>query len=511
MRYLRFQQTARLLGTATRTHSRRVFLTVRIIESVKGHLGISPSSSSQANKTPTSSVWSIPRSTSHHASPRFLPTTRAFHTSVADQAIKPFLLADIGEGITECEVIQWFVEPGATVAEFDKICEVQSDKASVEITSRFAGRIVKLHHQVNDIAKVGEPLVDVETDEEIDDGGVSAPKAQELVTEKPASPAAAASETVKDKSISSRAGSSGTLATPAVRGLAKEHNVDISQITGSGDNGRVLKDDVLNFISGKQGQPQASAESVLNVAGANDRVETLNGIQKAMFKSMTKSLSIPQLGYKDEIELNATTDYRAALNRHVASHPQMYPFTKMTYLPIFIKCLSIALSHYPIMNATLTGSIEDINNMKVTYRASHNVGVAMDTPQGLIVPNVKDVQSKTIFEIASEIHRLTELAKKGSLSTEDLRGGTISLSNIGSIGGLYANPVVVSSELAIVALGRIQKLPRFDASGNIVAKQILPVSWSADHRVIDGATIARFGNHWKNLIENPALLASELR
>ena len=187
-----------------------------------------------------------------------------------------------------------------------------------------------------------------------------------------------------------------------------------------------------------------------------DRTEPLSMIQKAMFKSMTQSLSIPQLGYKDDIELDATTKYRAALNQHIAAHPHLYPFKKITYLPIFVKCLSIALSHYPIMNAKLEGDINDLNSIRLVYRNSH-------------------------------------------------------ISNIGVIGGTYANPVVVSSELAIVALGRMQKLPRFDEHDNVVAKQILPISWSADHRVIDGATIARFGNYWKNLIENPALLASELR
>lgn len=239
--------------------------------------------------------------------------------------------------------------------------------------------------------------------------------------------------------------------------------------------------------------------------------QSLSMVQKAMFKSMTQSLSIPQLGYKDDIEIDATTKYRAALNKHISSHPDRYPFTKMTYLPIFVKCLSIALHHYPLMNAKLSGDLNDVNSINITYRPSHNIGIAMDTPQGLVVPNIKNVQDKTIFEIASEIHRLSELGKKNAIPMADMKGGTITLSNIGTIGGTYANPVIVSSELAIVALGKMQKLPRFDANENIVAKQVMPVSWSADHRVIDGATIARFGNHWKNLIENPALLASELR
>lgn len=236
----------------------------------------------------------------------------------------------------------------------------------------------------------------------------------------------------------------------------------------------------------------------------------LSAIQKAMFKTMTKSLSIPQLGYKDEIELNATSEYRQALNKYISSQPDRFPFKKISYLPILIKSLSLSLSYFPLLNAY----IEESDNGKSTqlvYREAHNIGVAMDTPQGLIVPNIKNVEQKTIFQVASEIHRLTELAKKGAIPLADLKGGTISLSNIGSIGGTYANPIIVSNELAIVALGSARRLPRFDeASQQFVAKQILPVSWSADHRVIDGATIAQFGNTWKSFIENPALLASKM-
>ncbi|KAG0177725.1 hypothetical protein DFQ29_004495 [Apophysomyces sp. BC1021] len=410
-----------------------------------------------------------------------------------------------------------FVEPGSTVAEFDKICEVQSDKASVEITSRFAGKVKTLHHKVNEVAKVGYPLVDIETDDDGDDDDddddimLSAEKPLNTVPEELATKKKA--PVIKDPSLL-------TFMTPAVRRILAENGLDISVVKGSGKGGRVLKEDVLAYLSGKPPQPDQSEEDKpalvsdtvsIPMPRPDDHIENLSGIQKAMFKSMTGSLSIPQLGYKDEIELDEATKYRAALNRHISSHSSLYAFQKMTYLPIFVKCLSIALSHYPIMNASISGDENDLNSIRVNYRNSHNVGIAMATPQGLMVPNIKDVQSKTIFEIAAEIHRLTELGKRNGISPADLKGGTITLSNIGTIGGTYANPVIVSSELAIVALGKMQNLPRFNEEGKLVSKQILPISWSADHRVIDGATVARFGNHWKILLENPALLASELR
>ncbi|KAG1467555.1 hypothetical protein G6F56_004350 [Rhizopus delemar] len=402
----------------------------------------------------------------HLLKPRLIPFVRSFHASWHQQAKKSFLLADIGEGITECEVIQWFVKPGSEVNEFDKICEVQSDKASVEISSRFSGKVIKLHHDLHGIAKVGYPLVDIETEEE-----------EEEIAE----------EEIKEIPTQS------VLATPAVRRLAKENNVDLNTIKGTGKEGRILKED----ISTQEIKPSKK------IVDEGERVENLTMIQKAMFKSMTQSLAIPQLGYKDDIELDATTNYRASLNQHLAQNPELYDFQKMSYLPIFVKCLSIALNHYPIMNAKVEGD-------QLIYRTSHNIGIAMDSPQGLMVPNIKQVQQKTIFDIAAEIHRLQIKAKTNALTMTDLRGGTITLSNIGTIGGTYANPVIVTSELAICALGRIQRLPRYEGQV-VVPKQIMPVSWSADHRVIDGATIARFGNHWKHLIENPALLATELR
>ncbi|CEP15445.1 hypothetical protein [Parasitella parasitica] len=453
---------------------------------------ISSSAASSSLARPSSRLFLTPY--------KHLGFTRRFHPSFAKDAIKPFLLADIGEGITECEVIQWFVEPGSTVAEFDKICEVQSDKASVEISSRYAGKVLKLHHGLNDIAKVGAPLVDIETEDDEEEQEAPQPE-----TPPPAvsEPPLHGKEQPADRPKSSA--SATVLATPAVRKLAKEKGIEISSVTGSGKDGRILKEDILAFGS------ETETPDSIHLSDSVATPQSLSMVQKAMFKSMTQSLSIPQLGYKDDIEIDATTKYRAELNKHINAHPDRYPFTKMTYLPIFVKCLSIALRHYPIMNAKLSGDVHDVNSIQITYRPSHNIGIAMDTPQGLIVPNVKNVQDKTIFDIAAEIHRLQELGKRNAIPVSDMKGGTITLSNIGTIGGTYANPVIVSSELAIVALGKMQKLPRFDSNDNIVAKQVMPVSWSADHRIIDGATIARFGNHWKNLIENPALLASEMR
>ncbi|KAG2185606.1 hypothetical protein INT44_002399, partial [Umbelopsis vinacea] len=449
------------------------------------------------------------RSSSYNT-PSFPALRNGFHSSVAAQVIKPFLLADIGEGITECEVVQWFVEPGADVLEFDKICEVQSDKASVEITSRYSGVIKKLHYQANDMARVGQPLVDIDVDEgdavEGDKPSPSEPVLATPPTPESPQPVTSSAPPSKDASILS-------LATPAVRRVVKENAIDITQIRGSGKNGRVLKEDVFAFVANGIA-PETVAPTISSVTnGQPDKTVSLTGHQKAMFKSMTKSLSIPHFGYKDQFELDAAANYRKVITKYLSQHPDRFSFTKISYMPIFIKSLSVALTHYPILNACLlTGEDPtDASKVQIKYRGSHNIGLAMDTPQGLIVPNIKNVQNKSILEVAEDLHRLVELGRKNAIPPPDFKDGTITLSNVGTIGGTYASPVLVTSEVAICALGKTQTLPRYNEEGQVVPKMIMPVSWSADHRVVDGATIARFANLWKLYIEHPELLASELR
>ncbi|KAH6571764.1 hypothetical protein BASA60_007022 [Batrachochytrium salamandrivorans] len=455
---------------------------------------------------------------------------RSFHSSqsAAANQVVPFLLADIGEGITECEVIQWFVKPGERVEQFTRICEVQSDKAAVDISSRFDGVITTLHYKVGDIARVGKPLVDIE----LDQAAVPEPAA-------PAAAAAAAAAAVPEPAVPA-ASSHGvqvaatttvststaedpdvlTYATPAVRRVAKEHNVDLRLVTGTGPAGRILKGDVLAFVAGEQAAPAPISEPMVTNTPTTNEIVALTPIQKVMFKTMTKSLQIPHFGFSDEIVLDATTAFRASLNAQLKSLPAgSFSFKKVSYMPIFMKALSSALNDFPILNACIIDA-ESPSQAKLQYRSSHNIGIAMDTPQGLIVPNIKNVQSKSILEIAADLERLKEAGKKGAISLADLQGGTITLSNIGNIGGTVLHPVLVSSELCIGAIGKVQRLPRFEtaidpltghAIERVVAKEILNVSFNADHRVVDGATVGRFFQLWKMYLEHPSTLSARLK
>ncbi|XP_041073596.1 lipoamide acyltransferase component of branched-chain alpha-keto acid dehydrogenase complex, mitochondrial [Polyodon spathula] len=438
------------------------------------------------------------------------------NTPVAAGQVLQFKLSDIGEGITEVTVKEWYVKEGDTVSQFDSICEVQSDKASVTITSRYDGVISKLYYNVDDTAIVGKPLVDIETE------AVKVGALEEDVLEAPA--------VSHDEHTHQEIKGQKTMATPAVRKLAMENNIKLSEVVGTGRDGRILKEDILNYLSKQTGAilplsptpeivpppPQAGTappkpkDKTLPVPKpavakpvftGKDRTEPLKGFHKAMVKTMSAALKIPHFGYCDEIELTQLVKLREELKPMAESRG-----VRLSYMPFFIKAASLGLLHYPILNASLDDSCQNI-----TYKASHNIGLAMDTQQGLIVPNVKNVQMLSIFDIAAELNRLQTLGATRQLGTSELTGGTFTISNIGSIGGTYAKPVILPPEVAIGALGKIQALPRFNAKGEVVKAHVMNVSWSADHRIIDGATMSRFSNLWKSYLENPASMLMDLK
>uniref|UniRef100_A0A669E5X5 Dihydrolipoamide acetyltransferase component of pyruvate dehydrogenase complex n=1 Tax=Oreochromis niloticus TaxID=8128 RepID=A0A669E5X5_ORENI len=430
--------------------------------------------------------------------------TVLFCPAVNQGPIVQFKLSDIGEGIMEVTVKEWYVKEGDKVSQFDSICEVQSDKASVTITSRYDGVIKKLYYDADATAFVGKPLVDIETE-----SGSEVIQEEDVVE----TPAMAREEHTHQEIKGHK-----TQATPAVRRLAMENNIKLSEVVGTGRDGRILKEDILNFLAKQTGAilpptpfqeiqtpppvavkpPPATPKPVFT---GKDVTEPLKGFQKAMVKTMTVALKIPHFGYCDEVDLS----------RLVALRSELKPLTesrgvRLSYMPFFIKAASLSLHHFPILNASVDEGCQNI-----TYKASHNIGLAMDTSQGLLVPNVKNVQLLSVFEIALELNRLQVLGASGQLGTADLMGGTFTLSNIGSIGGTYAKPVILPPEVAIGALGKIQVLPRFDAAGQVVRAHIMKVSWSADHRIIDGATMCRFSNLWREYLENPASMVLDLK
>lgn len=292
-----------------------------------------------------------------------------------------------------------------------------------------------------------------------------------------------------------------SLATPAVRGLLKTYNVDILDVKGTGKDGRVLKEDVNKFIAMRDAAAQA--RSVAPTSQQTENTVNLTPIQSQMFKTMTRSLTIPHFLYADELKINDIT----ALRKKLASDPK--DPKKVTFLPFVIKAVSLALNEYPLLNAKV--DLSNPEKPKLIMRPKHNIGVALDTPQGLIVPNIKDVANRTIMEIAAEIRRLSALGKEGKLTPADLSGGTITVSNIGNIGGTYVGPVIVPTEVAILGVGKSRTVPVFDDAGQVTKGELVNFSWSADHRVVDGATMARMANKVREFIESPELMLLNLK
>lgn len=229
-----------------------------------------------------------------------------------------------------------------------------------------------------------------------------------------------------------------------------------------------------------------------------------------MFKTMTRSLAIPHFLYADEIDFTGLCELRARLNKVLAQHPDRV--SKLTYLPFIIKAVSLALYQFPVLNARV--DIDPTTGKpSLVHRRRHNIGVAVDTPSGLVVPVVRDVAALNILDIAVELTRLQTAALDGRLTPQDLSGGTITVSNIGNIGGTYLSPVIVEREVAILGIGRMRTVPAFAADGSdrLVRKEVCNFSWSADHRVVDGATMARAADVVRRLVEEPDVMVMHLR
>ena len=398
---------------------------------------------------------------------------------------KDFILPDIGEGIVECEVLEWKVKEGDLVEEDQVIADVSTDKAIVEIPSMHSGRVTKLYYIAGETAKVHSPLYAIDIDGE----DVELPN-QEIETQEHKLELVKQPTNVTQSEINNK-----VLTTPAVRKLAREHDLDLNLISGSGKSGRILKEDVLEYL-----KPDLNAPLLSLTKAIEDRSEAIVGVRKIMAKHMADSVAtIPHFTFVDDVDVTELLKLRAFLKSRYNEE------VKITLMPLLIKALSLSISAFPIVNSRVDGDFTEL-----TYLASHNIGMAVDGKTGLLVPNIKDVQQRSIIDIAHEVTRLTDAARSGVINPSDLKDGTITISNIGAIGGVSASPIINKPEVAIVALGKIQKLPRFNDEGQLEERHIMTMSWSGDHRVIDGATIARFNNSWKAYLENPSTMLANM-
>lgn len=308
------------------------------------------------------------------------------------------------------------------------------------------------------------------------------------------------------------------LIVPAVRGILKQHKIDISDVTGSGKGGRVTKEDVLKYLDSSISSPSPKPSIVAAQVGPSleDKVVPLTPIQSHMFKVMTRALSIPHFGYSHSVDLTSLTTLRLNTNRKLEGSSEINgnDVSKLTALPFVLKALSQAFLQHPRINAHLDTETA-LESPQLIMKGSHNFGVAMDTPSGLLVPVIKDVQNRSILSIAAELKRLGALAKEGRLTPSDMSGATFTVSNIGSIGGSVVNPVIMPPTVGIVALGKSEEflgLKRGNRGDAVITNREKAVfSWSADHRVLDGASVARCAQLLSSILENIESIGIELR
>ncbi|HIX71341.1 MAG TPA: dihydrolipoyllysine-residue acetyltransferase [Candidatus Enterococcus stercoravium] len=437
----------------------------------------------------------------------------------SDGGVYQFKLPDIGEGIAEGEIVKWFVKAGDTINEDDTLLEVQNDKSVEEIPSPVTGTVKNVLVPEGTVANVGDVLVEIDAPGH--NGPAAAPTqpaANEPVTkEQPATtPAETSVVTAKDPNKQ-------VLAMPSVRQYAREKDVDITQVSATGKGGRVVKEDIDNFLATGGSQPApatAAATEATTTAEAAPQAETkaaapkaftsnmgemetrekLTPTRKAIAKAMVNSKhTAPHVTLHDEVEVSKLWDNRKRFKEVAAAQN-----TKLTFLPYVVRALTATVKKYPILNA----SIDDANQ-EIVYKHYYNIGIATDTDHGLYVPNVKNADTKGLFAIADEINEKAALAHDGKLSAEDMRNGTITISNIGSVGGGFFTPVINYPEVAILGVGTIAQQPIVNGEGEIVVGRVMKLSLSFDHRIVDGATAQKAMNNIKRLLADPELMLME--
>jgi len=390
---------------------------------------------------------------------------------------KEFRFPDVGEGIVEGEVVRWAVAEGDRVEIDQALGEIETDKAVVEIPSPFAGTILKLHFKPKDIVKVGQVLVT------IGEQGEAVPEIAAVAAPAVLQPVAAAGASAPGRQV---------LATPAVRKLAGELGLDPASVTGTGPGGRITEEDVRGAKEAAGKKPEVRIKAKFDFYGALDRIP-LRGIRRATARRLTESIrKAVHVTHFDEADAAGLVALRKKLRPEAEARG-----LKLTYLPFIVRAVVEALKLHPMLNATVEDEAEEI-----VVKKYYNIGVAVDVPDGLIVPVIKGADMKTVLEIAGDIQNLAEAARKRTLDLADLKGGTFSITNVGAIGGDAATPIINYPETAILATMRISERVRA-VGGAAVVRTVLPLCLSFDHRVVDGAEAARFSKDLVRILESP--------
>ncbi len=409
-----------------------------------------------------------------------------------------FKFPDVGEGINEGEIVKWKVKVGDKVKSDQPLVEVETDKAVVDIPSPKAGTILKINHKEGETINVGEVLVVI--------GEKGGSKKERYTGSVVGFLEEAPEEEIKGKTVKKavvkKSAVKSVKAIPAVRVLARKLNVDINTVTGTGPGGRILEDDVEKAAPSEKAMPPKKPAGGIKVSrkydiwGYIDRMP-LKGIRKSISKHMYEAHAtiVPITNFYDA-DATKLYDLRKK-EKEVAAKKGIH----LTFIPFIIKAVTKALKKHPIINSSLEGD-------EIILKKYYNIGVAVDTKDGLIVPVVKGADKKDIFKLAEEIGKLAEKARERKLDLMDLKGGSFTITNLGSIGVKYFTPMVNYPESCILGPGKIEDMP-IVKDGKVTVRKILPLVITYDHRIVDGAEAARFMNDLIGYLENPATIFIE--
>ena len=419
-----------------------------------------------------------------------------------------FKFPDIGEGLVEGVVVAWKVKEGERVDEDQDLVDIETEKAVFTLPSPAEGMVLKIHYKEGEAIRVGDVLITIgEAGEEVRKAEVKEKvygeavvgvleEAPEEEEEKP---------TKKRAAVAAAAGK--VLAAPAVRRLAKELKIDVSQVKGTGKDGRITEEDVQR-VAGKIPPAEKEEKEVevkqvkkYDMYGYITRVP-LKGVKKVVARKMREAISNAALvTHHDEADVTHLVEVRERHKEYAKGKG-----IRLTYIPFVIKTVIEGLKRYPYLNSTL----ENVGGEEyIILKKYFNIGVAVDTPDGVIVPVIKGADQKTVLDIAKEAEGLAEKARERKIDLADLKGSTFTITNVGFIGGTYFTPIPNHPEVAVLGLGRIEERPVV-RGGKVVVRKVMPLSLTFDHRVVDGADAARFVNAVKEYLEDPDLFLVEL-
>jgi pyruvate dehydrogenase E2 component (dihydrolipoamide acetyltransferase) len=431
-------------------------------------------------------------------------------------AIFEYKFPELGEGIHEGEIVKLHVKAGDEVTDEDLFMDVQNDKAIVEVTSPVDGKVIEVKVKEGQVCHVGEVVATIEI------AGEAAPESEKPVeaaeavkTDDPKPTPSSDKPTGQDQKSTH-----GILATPSVRKLAREKGVALAEITASGKNGRITREDVISGPTGdskgeaildkvnaaevsivKESEPAAKSTTAAQVATAG-QVERVpfKGIRKIVANAMVKSVyTAPHVTLMDEVNVSSLVAFRERIKPEAEKNG-----IKITYLPFIIKAMIAAARHYPVLNAEL-----DEANSEIIFKKYYNIGIATDTDNGLLVPVIVEADRKNLWNLATAIKDLAERGRAGKLAMHELKGSTMTITNIGSAGGMFFTPVINYPEVAILGTGSITEKP-IVSDGQIIAAHMMALSLSFDHRLIDGATAQKFLNEIKRLLADPEQFLMEV-